>query len=131
MLIARCFIVLIVAMTYGLSLIPMPRVFRLGIWTFSGFASLVPLAFASLYWRGVTKAGAYASVFAVIGSWWLLFQAADFGNNPRYTFLGMQPVATMFVSATVALVSVSFMTKPPGEETLQKFFPRRETQKGN
>jgi SSS family solute:Na+ symporter len=121
-LMARGFIVVIVAITYGLSLIEMPRVFRLGIWTFSGFASLVPLAFASLYWRRLTKCGAYASVIAVMVSWWLLFQAAEFGNNPRYTFLGMQPVATMFGCATLALVAVSLVTKPPNDATLQKFF---------
>lgn len=122
-LIARGFVVVIVAITYGLSLIEMPRVFRLGIWTFSGFASLVPLAFAALYWRGLTKAGAYASILAMIASWWILFRLSDYGGNPGYTFLGMQPVATIFVCATVALVGISLITNRPKQETLDKFFP--------
>ena len=85
------------------------------------------MAFAALYWRGLTKAGAYASILTVIASWWLLFQAADFGGNPQYTFLGMQPVATMFVSASVVLVAVSLITAPPSEETLEKFFPNKKS----
>ena len=36
--------------------------FTLGVWCFSGFASLFPLVFAAIYWRRVTKAGAIASV---------------------------------------------------------------------
>ncbi len=124
-LIARGFIVLIVAITYGLSLLPMPRVFRLGIWAFSGFASLVPLAFAALYWRRLTKTGAYASILTAILSWGLLFWDSGFGEPRKtpYTFLNMQPVATMFVCASLVLIVVSLITPPPRKETVQKFFP--------
>lgn len=121
-LIARTFIVVIVAVTYGLSLIVDARVFRLGIWTFSGFASLVPLAFASLYWRRTTKAGAIASILTVFVTWAGLFALSDFGGKPHYLFLGMQPVATMFFCASVVLVGVSLVTQPPKPETIHKFF---------
>ncbi|MEM6799533.1 MAG: sodium:solute symporter family protein, partial [Planctomycetota bacterium] len=56
----RGFIIGIVALTYLLSLSNNRSVFALAVWCFSGFSSLFPLVFASVYWRGLTKAGAYA-----------------------------------------------------------------------
>ena len=61
-MLGRVFIVFIVAVTYVLTLFPPPNIFDLAVWCFSGFTSLVPLVFASLYWKRVTKAGAFASV---------------------------------------------------------------------
>ena len=121
-LMARTFIVLIVAVTYFLSLVELRRVFTLGVWTFSGFSSLFPLVFASIYWRRLTKAGAYACVLAAAGSWIVLFWMSDFGGNPNFTFLYMNPVASMIAASTVALIAVSLVTKPPKEETIAKFF---------
>ena len=63
-LLTRGFIVGIVALTYFFSLFEPRAVFTLGVWCFSGFSSLFPLVFASLYWRRMTKAGAYASILA-------------------------------------------------------------------
>src|SRR5690606_19905591 len=63
-LLARAFVVLIVAVTYALSLFPQRHVFTLGVWCFSGFASLFPLVFASVYWKRLTAPGAYACVLA-------------------------------------------------------------------
>ena len=59
---SRSFIVVIVLVTYLISLLKLPGVFDLGIWCFSGFTSLVPLLAASLYWKRLTRAGAYAGV---------------------------------------------------------------------
>ena len=55
--IARAFIVAIVALTYLFSLFEPRRVFTLGVWCFSGFSSLFPLIFASLYWRRLLRQG--------------------------------------------------------------------------
>jgi len=67
-LIARAFVIAIVAITYILSLVLFKKnIFDLAIWSFSGFASLTPLVFAALYWRRATKAGAYASVTVAAG----------------------------------------------------------------
>lgn len=128
--IARSFIVLIVAITYGFSLFEPRRVFVLGVWCFSGFSSLFPLVFASLYWRRLTKAGAYASVISAIGMWLYMFNASGFGANPKYTFLGLMPVATMFAASAAAMVLVSLISKPPSDEHLSRFFrpvPEAET----
>jgi len=122
-LMARLFIVAIVALTYLFSLFEPRRVFTMGVWCFSGFSALFPLVLAALYWRRLTLAGAYASVVAVIISWTLLFRDSQFGKDANYDFLGMMPVATMITCSAVALVVVSLLTKPPSEATLRKFFP--------
>ncbi len=125
-IIARAFIVGIVALTYLFSLFEPRRVFTLGVWCFSGFSSLFPLVFASLYWRRLTKAGAYAAVIAAGLSWLYLFADSGYAANPHYSFLGVMPVATMIVLATAAMIVVSLATKPPSDETLNKFFPKSE-----
>jgi len=122
-LIGRGFVVLIVAVTYFIAVQwKTTGVFPLAIWCFSGFASLFPLVFASLYWRRVTKAGAYACVLTAAAMWLYLFAQSDFGANREYLFLGMLPVTTIIALSTLALVGVSLMTSPPSPETLDKFF---------
>lgn len=134
-LLARIFIVAIVAITYGLSLFPQRGVFGLGVWCFSGFASLFPLVFAALYWRRLTKAGAFAGIVTTIVVWGLLFWQSDMGANGEFavkltlgeTTYETMPVATIFLSSLLAMIIVSLLTKPPSESTLGKFFnPQRE-----
>ena len=74
-LLARGFILAIVAVTYGLSvmLVNTAGVFDLGVWCFSGFAALFPLVLAALYWKRVTKAGAIASLLTTAAVWGCLF----------------------------------------------------------
>jgi SSS family solute:Na+ symporter len=136
--IARSFIILIVAVTYALSLLRPASVFALGVWCFSGFSALFPLVIAALYWRRVTKWGAYACVLATAGSWWYFFsqalsraRAAD-NPGPIRTFsvelllesgsYETMPVIWVFTCSLVALVLVSLVTRPPKEETVQRFF---------
>ena len=128
--IARSFIIAIVAVTYGLSLLDPPGVFDLGIWCFSGFASLFPLAFAAVYWPRLTRAGAYAGVIAAFGTWLTLFVMADFAKNEEFLLslpggYEVMPVTGMIAASTVAMVAVSLATKPPSEATLAKFFGPR------
>ncbi|MCH9655556.1 MAG: sodium:solute symporter family protein [Planctomycetes bacterium] len=122
-LMARLFIILIVAITYGFSLLEPRRVFTLGVWCFSGFSSLFPIIFAAVYWKKLTKAGAYAGILVAIGSWLYLFREAGYALKPNYTFLGMMPVATMVVCSAVAMILVSLITKPPSKETMARFYP--------
>ncbi|MEE8469377.1 MAG: sodium:solute symporter family protein, partial [Planctomycetota bacterium] len=127
-LLGRGFIVAIVTITYLLTFFPPPHIFDLAVWCFSGFASLFPLVFASLYWRRVTRAGALASVLAMAGTWFWLFyvgliarpadQAGDF------LVLGMMPVAVIFVASAATLVVVSLMTTPPPKEVVDRYFRR-------
>ncbi|MCA9262878.1 MAG: sodium:solute symporter family protein [Planctomycetales bacterium] len=123
---ARGFIVAIVAITYGLGLLPQRSVFNMGVWCFSGFASLFPLVFASLYWKRLTAAGAYAGVLAAIISWLVLFVQSDFGKKPEFSVniagYPTMPVLTIFLCSLVAMVAVSLITQPPSERTLRRFF---------
>ena len=136
---ARTFIIAIVIVTYLVSLLPNPSVFAMGVWCFSGFSALFPLVFAALYWRGLTKAGAYACVLATIGAWGYFFadavgRAIKAGNpTPIRTYtvdltLGGQTYETMAVlwivlASTIAMVVVSLVTPKPKTDTLVKFFP--------
>jgi SSS family solute:Na+ symporter len=129
----RGFIVAIVAITYVLSLFPPPNIFDLAVWCFSGFASLFPLVFAAVYWRRVTKAGAFASVLAMVVTWSYLFyrglieplmgEAA--ASDGDYLVFGMMPVAVMFTASATALVVVSLMTKPPAPEHVDRYMVSR------
>jgi SSS family solute:Na+ symporter len=121
--IARVFIVLIVALTYLFSLFEPRRVFTLGVWCCSGFSSLFPLILASLYWKRLTKLGAYAAILAAALSWIYMFADANYAANANYTVFGVMPVATMITLTTIAMIVVSLITPPPSKETLEKFFP--------
>ncbi len=125
----RSFIVFIVAVTYLLSLFPPANVFDLGVWSFSGFASLFPLVFAAIYWRRVTRAGAIASVLVMAGTWiYLFYQGLIAHEKTEGDFLvaGVMPVTVIFLASAAALVVVSLMTKPPSEESVARFLPPRE-----
>ncbi|MFT4548351.1 MAG: SSS family solute:Na+ symporter [Verrucomicrobiales bacterium] len=120
--IARMFIVAIVVITYLLALLlANQNVFDLAIWCFSGFAALTPVVIAALYWKRATAAGAMASVIAVLITWFIFFAMSGFGGE--YTVGGVMPVAYCFLAGVVAMIVVSLMTKPPSQETVDKFFP--------
>ncbi|MDP8242858.1 MAG: sodium:solute symporter family protein [Candidatus Hinthialibacter antarcticus] len=120
---ARGFITLIVIITYLLSLAEPRSVFVLGIWCFSGFASLFPLAVAAVYWKRATKAAAYATVIVTMVVWFVLFQDSNYGLEREYHVFGMMPVAIIFAASTLTMILVSLFTKPPSKETITKFFP--------
>lgn len=128
-MLTRGFIIAIVGLTYWFSLYEAKSVFALGVWCFSGFASLFPLVLAAVYWRGLTVAGAYASVVATIAAWFYLFRESGYGKNREYAIdlfgYEVMPVAGIFTASAIALVGVSLLTQPPKEETLRKFFAER------
>ena len=121
-LIARGFVVGIVTFTYLLSLVAPQNVFDLAVWCFSGFGALFPLVFAAVFWKRVTKAGAYACILAATLSWFYFFAKSGFGSE-LVLGPGIMPVAVCFLISTAALIIVSLMTRPPSEETIKKFFP--------
>ena len=101
-----------------------PRsVFTLGVWCFSGYAALFPLAVAAIYWRRATKQGALASLTVTVVLGWLFFRASGYGDDPSYLFMGMLPAATMVAASTATLIVVSLLTSPPSRQTVDKFFP--------
>ena len=122
-LIARGFVFAVVAVTYLLSLVAPGNIFDLAVWCFTGFASLVPLVLASLYWRRTTLAGAYASIAVAVGTWFYFFRASGYGGEYAVG-PGIVPAAVCVVASAIAVVVVSLMTRPQSNETLAKFFPR-------
>lgn len=122
-LIGRLFVVGVVIVSYLLAvyLFSNTSVFGLGTWCFAGYASLAPLLLAAIYWKRVTKAGAYASILASGATWWWLFAASGFGAEEHYTVLGLHPVAPVTLAATAALVLVSLATRPPSPATVARF----------
>jgi SSS family solute:Na+ symporter len=128
-LLARGFIVGIVAVSYALSvaLVNTAGVFDLGVWCFSGFAALFPLVLASLYWKRVTKAGALASLLTTAVVWGALFYRDILAEKPpgaedELLVAGMMPVALITAASALSLVAVSLLTRPPAEATVSKFF---------
>lgn len=108
---------------YLLSLTQPRSVFTLGVWCFSGYAALFPIAVAAIYWRRATAHGATASVIVTVAVGGLFFRASGYGSDPSTLFMGMLPVATMVAASTIALVGVSLLTQPPSRRTLEAFFP--------
>jgi SSS family solute:Na+ symporter len=128
--IARMFVLVIVGVTYYLSLQGYRSVFAMGVWCFSGFAALFPLVFAALYWKRLTAAGAVSSILATMGSWLYLFQDSGWGADRAYAIhipygngvIVIMPVVAIFLCSLISMVVTSYLTRPPSETTLGKFF---------
>ncbi|MFT6240039.1 MAG: SSS family solute:Na+ symporter [Akkermansiaceae bacterium] len=119
---ARAFIVVIVVLTYILSLVLYKKnVFDLAIWSFSGFAALTPLVFAALYWKRATKTGAYACVIAVFISWVTFFTMSGFGGE-YFLVGGIVPAAAMWFIGAAGMIIGSLLSQPPSEKVVAKFF---------
>lgn len=120
----RVFVAAFVLLSYVLSLVTNRSIFRLGIWCFTGFASLFPLVVAALFWKRSNKYGAFASVFSVIALWLFFFLKA--GSDQKYTLggTGIMPVALMICVSSLVLIVVSLLTPSPSEDRIRKFFPQ-------
>jgi solute:Na+ symporter, SSS family len=123
-LLGRIFAATFVALGYLLSLVTNRSIFRLGIWCFTGFASLFPLIIAALFWKRSNKYGAFAAIFSVIALWLFFFIKA--GNDQNYTLggTGIMPVVLMITVSSLVLIIVSLVTPAPSEDCIMKFFPR-------
>jgi SSS family solute:Na+ symporter len=128
-LIARGFILFIVAVTYGLScaLMDTAQIFALGVWCFSGFAGLFPLIVAALYWKRTTALGAISCIIVTTIAWCTLFYRDIIAKKPpgesdELLIAGMMPVTLIFAASAITLVVVSLLTPKPSDSTLRKFF---------
>lgn len=128
-LIARGFILAIVAATYGLAVALMntAQVFALGVWCFSGFAGLFPLVVGAVYWKRTTAAGAVSCIIVTATTWCILFYrdiiaAKPPGADEELLIAGMMPVTLIIAASALTLVVVSLLTAKPSDATLKKFF---------
>ena len=134
---ARSFVIAVVVATYVFSLVLPRSVFELGLWSFAGFTGLFPLVFAAIYWRRLSAAGAISSVVTTLVVWLILFYRSGFGGKYAFperpielglvTIPQLHPVVTVFVASAVSLVVISWLTKPPTNSTLSKFFRNVES----
>ncbi|HMO64981.1 MAG TPA: hypothetical protein PKE47_07135, partial [Verrucomicrobiota bacterium] len=130
-LMARGFILLVVLITYLLALYlrDSAHVFDLGVWCFSGFAALFPLAWAAVYWRRATRAGAVASLLAGVVAWVFLFsrdilsKRGGAAGDDELLIWGFMPVAFLFAITAGALVVGSLLTAGAEQETPARVFP--------
>lgn len=123
----RIFIVLIVAVTWGLAQISPPQVFKMAVWCFSGFAALFPIVFAALYWKRATKVGAMSSLVVTAVLWcYLFFKAAGSKfSHETELIMGVMPVTFIFLASAAAMFIGSMASKPPSDDTVQMFFPEK------
>jgi len=123
----RLFVVGILLVTYLLSLVHDRSIFRLGIWSFTGFAGLFPVVLAALFWKGSTKHGVLASIASVAGLWGWFFVKSS--SVPSYSIgsTGVIPAALILVVSAAVLVLVSLVTQAPRQQVLERFFDERES----
>ena len=122
-LVGRLFVFGVLCLTYLLSLLLNRSIFKLAVWSFTGFASLFPLVVAALFWKRSTKYGACASVIGVVVLWIYFFIQG--WEAPGYTVggTGIMPVAVILAVSAVAMIIGSLISKPPDPTIIQKFFP--------
>jgi SSS family solute:Na+ symporter len=124
-LVGRLFVAAILLFTYGLSLVIDRSIFRLGIWSFTGFAGLFPVVVAAVFWRRSTAKGAVASILTVIVLW-SYFVVRGF-STPNYSVggTGIVPAAVILLASATAMIVVSWATRPPEPAVVDRFFARR------
>ena len=145
----RLFVVLIALVAYLIALQAPPGIFGIAVqYAFSGFATLLPLLVAALFWRGSTKWGALAVVvwtaatmtaIAVLQAVvpapppgtvvpvWTVAGVDVVTRTPGGTdVLGYMPVLPMLIGSSLLMLGVSWLTPKPAAATLTRYFPGRE-----
>lgn len=141
----RVFVVLIALVAYAIALQAPPGIFSIAVqYAFSGFATLLPLLIAALFWKGSTKWGALAVVVwtAVTMTAIAVLQAVVAAPPPGTVVsvlsvggvdlvtrtpggtdvLGFMPVLPMLVGSSLLMIVVSWLTPKPEPETLARYF---------
>ena len=124
--VGRLFVAGILALAFFLSLVTDHGIFRLGVWSFTGFAALFPIVIAALYWRRSTRQGAIASVLGVAVLWLYFFLWSGLPADGSMFGTGLMPVAVILPAAALILVVVSLLTPPPDRAIIARFFPAAE-----
>lgn len=120
-LVGRVFVALVIAATFWLSLVSARSIFGLALWSFTGFAGLLPIVLGALFWRRSTAVGAISSVLTV-AALWLYFFSKGWGQ-PGYSVAGtgILPVAVLFGASAAALVVGSLLSRSPHPDVVDRF----------
>lgn len=105
----RLFVILILVITYPISLLRPASIFEIANLSFTGTSVMIPVIIASLFWRRLNRYGAISSL--LVGS--ILVPIYFFTDwLPNFGFL---PIVPSFFSAAIVMIVVSLMTKPEYE----------------
>ena len=139
----RVFVVLVTGVAYAIALRAPPGIFNLAIqYAFSGFAAMLPIVLAALFWRGSTKWGALAVTLWTAGTVtatavFQLVVAPGATSVPVWTIggldlitrtpggtavLGFMPVVPMTIISALLMFGVSAVTRKPSGATLARYF---------
>jgi solute:Na+ symporter, SSS family len=150
---ARGFILAVTLLAYLIALVTPESIFELAVrFAFSGFAAMSPVMIAALFWKRSTKYGALASTLWVAA--WLLLtwyvQRVSDGMAPKpgqppvvifsalghlferttanVTVFGFLPVVPMVLGSALWMGIVSWLTPPPSQATIERYFPSSGSQ---
>ena len=139
----RVFVILVTSVAYVIALRAPPGIFNLATqYAFSGFAAMIPIVLAALFWRGSTKWGALAVTLWTAGTVaatavlqavvpppaapvpvWVLGGLELITRTPGGTaVLGFMPVVPMTIVSALLMVAVSAATRKPSDETIARYF---------
>ncbi|HXT52784.1 MAG TPA: sodium:solute symporter family protein, partial [Thermoanaerobaculia bacterium] len=121
--IGRAFVAIVLVVAWALSLVADRSLFRIGVWAFTGFAALLPLLVAALFWRRSTAVGGIASIVTAMATWaWFLARG---WRDPGYTVggTGLMPVVVVLAASTLAMVVGSIVSDAPSRERIERFIP--------
>jgi len=108
----RLFVLAFLAATFLCSLVASQSIFALGTWALTGFAGLLPMLAATLFWPRATAAGAAASILAAASLWtWFFLDSLDAAGPYSVGGTGLMPVAVIVPAAALALVAGSLVTR--------------------
>lgn len=113
----RAFIAGISIITYLLALSKPAAILSIAEYAFSGYVLILPVMFATLYWKRSTKYGVIASL--ITGAVTLLL--LQFKILPLSLRFGFMPIVPSMVVSIVVLIVVSITTRPPSQQTIDKF----------
>ena len=125
-LVGRLFVGAILVAVYLLSLVSDHSIFRLGVWSFTGFASLFPVIVAALFWKRSTKYGAMASILTV-GVLWVYFFSSYEDQSQTIGATGILPLVLILAASSLSMIIGSLLSRPPEKERLSKFFPQERS----
>ncbi|MGH9793839.1 MAG: sodium:solute symporter family transporter, partial [Candidatus Acidiferrales bacterium] len=140
----RVFVIVLTVLAYVIALQAPETIFNLAVqYAFSGYAALVPLLIAALFWKGSTKWGALASTLWVAAAVagvaifqqvvappvgppkviWALGEMEILSRTASGTsVLGLMPVVPMTLLSALLLVVVSAFTRKPSPQTITRYF---------
>jgi len=113
----KLFIVAISIIIYILGLVRPSTIVNIAAYAFSGYVLLIPIYVAGFYWRRSTKHAVISAM--ILGTLTLLL--LQFNILPKAFNFGFMPIFPSLIVTIIVLIVVSYLTKPPSGQTIDKF----------